>query len=568
MSRTGISDTIIQASLAECVQTKDEFLRFKRKLANAAGVRIPPTSVLRRAYEAYVAADETLRSPVLEKILTRRDVRSMSGVAIVTVLTKPYACPGKCVYCPTESIMPKSYLTNEPAAMRALMNRFDPWKQVATRLKALSENGHATDKIELIVKGGTWSAYPWDYQQWFIKRCFDACNAFRAGVKREERKEKRTYSLATSQRVNESAEHRVIGITLETRPDWITPKEIVRLRTLGCTRVELGVQSVNDAILTVTKRGHDVASVVDAARLLKDAGYKTDFHMMPQLPGATPRSDLADLRTIFDDQRFRPDMIKIYPCVTVELAELHSWWKDGRYKPYADKKLVEMLIAAKTYVPRYCRISRLIRDIPSTSIVAGNMVTNLRQVVQAKMKERGLTCACLRCREIGRAAQTDPTLAEEIPTLFDDRYEASGGEEHFLSFEDGRRRAVFGFCRLRLPSFAPPSPRLRRAGKASDGTPARPEGDVGLLWDAIPEIRGAAFIRELHTYGTLVPIASHDPDASQHKGLGRRLMAEAERIAKASGYRTLAVISGVGVRAYYRKLGYRLRGTYMLKTLR
>lgn len=538
-----IVDAIIQASLDEGVQTKDEFLAFKRKMANAAGVRIPPTSSLRRAYDARVAADPALRSPVLEKILTRREVRSLSGVAIVTVLTKPYACPGKCVYCPTEAIMPKSYLSNEPAAMRALMNRFDPWRQVTSRLRALAENGHAADKIELIVKGGTWSAYPWDYRQWFIKRCFDAANAFRRNGKA-----KRTATLAEAQDANESAGHRIIGLTLETRPDWITPAEIVRLRALGCTRVELGVQSVDDRILAVTKRGHDVASVVEAARLLKDAGYKTDFHMMPQLPGATPASDLAELRRIFEDPRFRPDMIKIYPCVTVELAELHQWWKDGKYVPYSDAKLVAMLMKAKASVPRYCRISRLIRDIPSTSIVAGNAVTNLRQVVQKKMKEKGLACACLRCREIGRAAQDDPSLADAAPVYFDDVYDASGGEEHFMSFEDASRRAVFAFCRLRLP-------------------PKEPRGAVREAWDAMPEIRGAAFVRELHTYGHLVPIAGRDPEASQHKGLGRALMADAERIAKAAGYRTLAVISGVGVRAYYRKLGYRLRGTYMVKTL-
>lgn len=539
----GIADVIIQASLRRGVQTKDEFLECKRKAAAEAGVPMPPTSALRKAYAKAVAAEPALASAALDKVLTRRGVRSLSGVAIVTVLTKPYACPGKCVYCPTEAIMPKSYLSNEPAAMRALMNRFDPWKQVTQRLNALVNNGHPADKIELIVKGGTWSAYAWEYQQWFIKRCFDACNHFKA-VERA-----RTESLADAQHVNETAGHRIIGLTLETRPDWITPKEIVRLRTLGCTRVELGVQSIDDRILDLTKRGHDVASVRRAAVLLKDSGYKTDFHMMPQLPGATPASDLAELRAIFTDPDFRPDMIKIYPCVTVELAELHQWWKDGRYVPYSDTELTEMLIEAKTSIPRYCRISRLIRDIPSTSIVAGNAVTNLRQAVQDEMARRGLRCACLRCREIGRAAQTAPALMQEAPVLFDDTYDASGGEEHFLSFEDAQRRAVFAFCRLRLPSKQPQNE------------------DVQSTWESIPEIRGAAFVRELHTYGHLVPIDAKNPDANQHKGLGRKLMAEAERLAAAVGYEKLAVISGVGVREYYRKLGYELEGTYMVKHL-
>lgn len=537
-----VADAIIEASLAKGAQTKDEFLRLAREVSAAHGKRMPPTAALRKAY--FASGGE--RGTTLDKVLTRRGVRSLSGVAIVTVLTKPYACPGKCVYCPTEAIMPKSYLSNEPAAMRALVNEFDPWRQVEMRLRALTDNGHPADKIELIVKGGTWSAYAWEYRQWFIKRCFDAANAF--GVESGKRKVKRTTTLAAAHVANETAKHRVIGLTLETRPDWITPDEVVRLRELGCTRVELGVQSVDDRILELTKRGHDVASVVAAARLLKDAGYKTDFHMMPQLPGATPKSDLAEMREIFDDPRFRPDMIKIYPCVTVELAELHEWWKDGRYVPYADEKLVEMLIKAKTAVPRYCRISRLIRDIPSTSIVAGNAVTNLRQVVQAEMKKRGLRCACLRCREIGRAAQEEPRLAGLKPALFDDEYVANAGTEHFLSFEDRKRRAVFAFCRLRLPAK----------------TPAK---EIFPLHEKMPEIRGAAFVRELHTYGHHVRIAEREAGASQHKGLGRALMAEAERIAREAGYAKIAVIAGVGVRGYYRKLGYRRQGTYMLKTL-
>jgi elongator complex protein 3 len=415
---------------------------------------------------------------------------------------------------------------------------------VTQRLHALTRNGHAADKVELIVKGGTCSAYPWDYQQWFIKRCFDACNHF-AAVTRS-----RTTSLAEAQTVNETAGNRIIGITLETRPDWIRPQEIVRLRTLGCTRVELGVQSVNDRLLEITKRGHDVASVVSAARLLRDAGFKTDFHMMPQLPEATPASDLAELREIFDNPDFRPDMIKIYPCVTVELAELHDWWKDGRYIPYPDAELVEMLIEAKRHIPRYCRISRLIRDIPSTSIVAGNAVTNLRQTVQDEMAKRGLQCACLRCREIGRAAQSAPALLHEAPVLQDDAYEAGGGTEHFLSFEDAARRAVFAFCRLRLPPRTPQN------------------ADVAAVHAQLPELQGVALIRELHTYGHLVPIDERKPEASQHKGLGRALMAEAERLAREAGYEKMAVISGVGVREYYRKLGYALEGTYMTKKLR
>jgi elongator complex protein 3 len=539
---TLIATAIIEASLEQKPQTKADFLHLKRIIASKHRVRIPATADLRNAYADITVKNPKKKSALLEKMLIRREVRSLSGVAIVTVLTKPYACPGKCVYCPTEAIMPKSYLSNEPAAMRALMNKFDPWRQVTTRLQALTNNGHPADKIELIVKGGTWSAYPQTYQKWFIKRCFDACNQFASRTK------PRTSTLRASQRINETGHHRIIGITLETRPDWITPEEIVRLRDLGCTRVEIGVQSTSDKILELTKRGHDVASVVRAAKLLKDAGYKTDFHMMPQLPGATPASDLEELRGIFSNPDFRPDMIKIYPCVVVELAELHSWWKEKKYTPYSDNELIEMLIQAKQSVPRYCRISRLIRDIPSTSIEAGNAVTNLREIVQEKMRGRNLRCACLRCREIGHAMKFDATLTAAEPNFFDDIYDASGGEEHFMSFEDTKRRAVFAFCRLRLP-------------------PKTPVGESAIIWKTMPEIRDAAFIRELHTYGHLVPIAAKNAAASQHKGLGKALMLRAEQIAKKAGYKKLAVISGIGVREYYRKLGYRLQGTYMMKTL-
>ncbi len=537
-----VANEIIETSLTENVQSRDAFLKLARRVANGLGRRLPPTAELRRAYLAAAAADPAKRRPALEKILVRRVVRSLSGVAVVTVLTKPWPCPGRCVYCPTEARMPKSYLSNEPAAARALALGCDPFRQTAHRIRSLVANGHPADKIELIVKGGSWTAYPRDYQRWFIKRCFDAANA--AGARRRPR----TGSLEAAQALNERAGHRIIGLTLETRPDLITPEEIRSLRRLGCTRVELGVQSLDDAVLRRVKRGHGTAEVAAAVRLLKDAGFKTDFHLMPQLPGATPRSDLAGLRRVFSDPDFRPDMIKIYPCVVLESAELHDWWKRGEYSPYPLEKLIEVLIRAKADVPRYCRISRLIRDIPSTSVLAGNPVTNLRQVLQDRMAKRGLACRCLRCREIGHAAGRNPRLLRAGPKMFDEAYEASGGMEHFLSFEDRGRRAVFAFCRLRLP---PPEP----AGRGAE---------LGRL---MPEIRGAAFIRELHTYGHLVPIDRREAGASQHQGLGRRLMAEAERLARAAGYRKMAVISGIGVRAYYRKLGYRLQGTYMVKTL-
>ncbi|MBN1585034.1 tRNA uridine(34) 5-carboxymethylaminomethyl modification radical SAM/GNAT enzyme Elp3 [Candidatus Uhrbacteria bacterium] len=539
--RPGIATRIIEAFIDEGVQTRDGLFAVARRLSRGQS-RLPNIADLRAAYLKRVDEKPDTANPILDRMLRRRDVRSLSGVAIVTVLTKPWPCPGQCAYCPNEVKMPKSYLSNEPAAMRALSLKFDPWLQVTRRLEALTMNGHPNDKIELIVKGGTWSSYRTGYQDWFIRRCFDAANDF--GRKR--RQAART--LKQSQGANETAGHRIIGLTLETRPDCVTPKEIRRLRHLGCTRVEMGVQSLDDDILKSCRRGHGQSETARATKLLKESGFKVDYHLMPQLPGASPASDLDSMHQVFSDPRFRPDMVKIYPCVVIKNTALYDWWESGEYRPYPTGRLVDVLIRFKSEIPRYCRISRLARDIPSTSIIAGNAVTNLRQVIGEEMKRRKMTCRCLRCREIGHVSKDNPRLADLKPKLFVDRYESSGGQELFLSFEDSKRRAVFAFCRLRLPNN-------------------NPDQDVGEIRKLLPEIKNAAFVRELHTYGNLVSIGTKNRQASQHKGLGAKLMAEAERQAKRAGFRKLAVISGIGVRDYYRKLGYRLNGTYMTKSL-
>jgi elongator complex protein 3 len=518
--------------------TRDELLTFKKEVAGEHKVSPPSQANVLRAYQKLVESGELKRDAQFESFLGRKSVRSDSGIAPITVLTKPFPCPGKCVYCPTEVTMPKSYLSNEPAAQRALNHRFDPYRQVADRILALKSIGHSAHKIELIVKGGTWSSYPRAYQTWFIKRCFDGAN--HASGKRV-----RSTTLRGAQDANENAEHRIIGLTLETRPDFIKPKEVARLRELGCTRLEIGLQHTSNAVLDLIKRGHSVEDCYTALALLRDAGFKTDLHMMPQLPGATPDMDVAAIRELFANPALRPDMIKVYPCVVTPNSELYGWWKSGDFKPYSDEALFEVLLKTKQLVPRYCRISRLIRDIPNSSIVAGNMSTNLREVLQRELGKRGGKCVCLRCREIIR----HPSLAGELPTLFDDAYEASGGMEHFLSFETPDRAAVFAFARLRLPKLD-----------------SRAPGN-SVLEKLIPEIKGAAFIRELHTYGTQLGIGARDEKASQHKGFGRKLMTEAERIARKAGYTKLAVISGIGVRGYYRKLGYRRVGTYMMKWL-
>lgn len=523
-----LREKVIRQLLKKVPQNADDFSAILR--TEMRGLKLTEDlsrkTDLLRVYHAMLAKGKVKKSLALEQILTKRAVRTLSGVAIVTVLTEPSECPGKCIYCPDEKEMPKSYISDEPAAARALSLKFDPYRQADERIKTLTKNGHPTDKIELIVKGGTWNAYPLAYQYWFILRCFEAANGIK-GTKKSG-VEKIRNNLQSAQKKNETARHRIVGITLETRPDHVNEKNILTMRELGCTRIELGVQTTDDKILKLIKRGHDTAETKRAAKQLRNYGFKVDFHLMPQLPGTTPAKDAKMLAEIFSNPDYRPDMIKIYPCTAVMKSPLYKWVKSGKYKPYSDKKLLEVLINFKTTVPRYVRISRLIRDIPGHHIVAGNRVTNLRQVIQAEMARRGLRCKCLRCREVGHA-----NVKLSAAKLFIDKYQASGGTEYFLSFEDAKRQVVYAFCRLRI--------------------------DKNGLYPA--------FIRELHTYGQMLKIGAKNVLASQHKGMGVKLIKEAEKIAVKSGADKIAVISGVGVRDYYRKLGYKLLNTYMIKNL-
>lgn len=536
-----------------------------RLAAKGSGMPMPDKSELIKAYHELVASGKLKRSPSLERILRKRSVRTLSGVTIITVLTKPHPCPGKCVYCPDETGMPKSYISDEPAAARALTLCFDPYDQVIERIKVLEKNGHPTDKIELIVKGGSWNAYPPAYRYWFILRCFEAANANTKTAKHKNNAtlkniDKLKKQLDRAQKKNETARHRVIGLTLETRPDLISEKTAGEMRELGCTRLELGVQTTDDKILKLILRGHKTAETIRATKLLKNFGFKVDYHLMPMLPGSTPAKDLKMMKGIFSDPAYRPDMIKIYPCTAVKNSPLYRWVKSGKYKPYSDKKLIELLISFKTSVPRYVRISRLIRDIPGHHIVAGNRVTNLRQVIQTEMARRGLKCNCLRCREIGH--QNTPTLqhlntSTLKPKMFIDKYEASGGVEYFLSFEDAGRNVVFAFCRLRLPSFN----KRGTEGESSD-SPLAP---------LLSRTEKIALLRELHTYGQSLTLQHKNTETrkhTQHHGLGKKLIEEVEKICRKNKIPKLAVISGVGVRDYYRKLGYKLENGYMVKTLK
>lgn len=545
--------------LLECIaQTPPEsratLRRLKTRVASQTGSPLIRNDALLNRYRTEVAQGRREPDRRLERILTLNGIRSHSGIATVTVITEPYACPGRCVYCPTEARAPKSYLPNEPAVMRALRNDYDPYRQVRSRLAALEETGHPTDKVELIIKGGTWSFYPEGYQRTFIQRCFDAANDFAHGARLGTEGKSAALepgasslergALFQAQRINETAKSRLVGITVETRPDYVHEEEIRRLRELGVTRVELGVQTLDEAILELIVRDHGTAEIRLATQRLKDAGFKVAYHLMPNLPGATPRDDLASARALFDDPAYRPDALKLYPCVVLDTAELHDWWREGRYHPYDDETLLELLIRIKQLVPPYVRLERVIRDIPSTSIRAGCRTTNLREEVQRRMRERGLCCRCIRCRQVRDDASGRFVLVRRA-------YEASDGVELFLSFEDPSTDRLASLLRLRIPAHAPTT----NVG-----------GGARRHW--LPVLQDAALIRELHSYGAHLPLAHHRDDAVQHHGFGRRLMAEAERIAREEfGLRRVAVISGVGVRDYYRRLGYELEDTYMVKRL-
>jgi len=461
----------------------------------------------------------------------RKLARTISGVTPVAVMTLPMKCPGQCIYCPSYPEIPRSYTPESPAVLRARHCGYDARKQVELRLKILSEMGHPTDKIELIVMGGTFLAYPEDYQYQFIKGCFDALN----GVK--------SATLEEAKRLNETARHRCTGLCLETRPDWCQQEQVDRMLEFGTTRVELGTQTLDDEIYRLVKRGHKVEDVVKATKLLKEHGFKVHYHWMPGLPGSTPKEDLERAKQLFSDERFRPDGLKLYPTMVVEGTELEKWYQDGRYQPYANDTMINLVADIKSVVPGYVRISRVLRDIPSKFIIKG-LRDSLRDVAKQRMKQLAIECRCIRCREYGHRARGGWEIGE--PRLVRMDYDASGGKEILLSFED-ENETLFGLLRMRIQTDADklsPPPGTKKA-----------------------------LIRELHIYGPEVPLKQHPstegPTAAQHKGLGKALLTEAERIAREEFHaQQMVVLSGTGAKEYYRcEFGYSSEASYMVKSL-
>lgn len=458
----------------------------------------------------------------------RKISRTISGVTPVAVMTRPAGCPGECVYCPNELQVPRSYTAESPAVLRGFRHGFDPRKQVEHRLRMLRDMGHPTDKVELIIMGGTFLASPVEYQCRFIQGCFEGLNEASSG------------SLEESRERNEMAPHRCVGLCIETRPDWCGPEEISRMLHFGATRVELGVQTLDDSIYELVRRGHDVQAVVRATRLLKDCGLKVHYHWMPGLPGSTPELDLEMSARLFNSADFRPDGLKLYPTLVIGGTELERWYRQGKYRPYEMDQLVPLLAQVKCLIPPYVRVSRVMRDIPSRFIVAGCRDAALRDSLKAAMKENGQECRCIRCREYGHRTKEGGKVSQ--PALHRLDYESSGGVEVFLSYDD-EAGTLFGLLRLRIPGASP----------EMSGVPGVVDGRVAL-------------VRELHVYGPEVPLQERNGSAAQHRGLGRELLTEAERIAARDfGKSVVAVLSGVGARPYYAELGYRREGAYMVK---
>ncbi len=482
------------------------------------------------AYNQMVEAGTIEPDRMLLEKIRMKPMRTLSGVTTVTVLTKAYPCPGKCIFCPTDVRMPKSYLPDEPGAMRALEHQFDPYEQVHARIRALENLGHPTDKIELLILGGTWSSYRRDYQEWFVKRCFDAMNALIPTPLPEGEGQVADGEFERVHTLNETAIHRNVGLVIETRPDEINPDELRWLRHLGVTKVQMGAQSFDDHILEINKRGHDVECTRKATALLRAAGFKIVLHWMPNLLGATPQSDRADFAKLWVD--FCPDEIKIYPNQLLANAELYEYWQRGEFHPYATQDLIDLIVDIKPTIPRYCRVNRVIRDIPGNNVVEGNTRTSLRQDIQSEMKKRGTVCQCVRCREV-----RGKTVEAETLRLDDLTYQAGTAEEHFISFvtpDDG----LAGFVRLSLP--------------------AKDSALTGMS-----DLDGAALIREVHVYGQSLAVGAEQTGAAQHLGLGTRLLEEADNVARAHGFSRMAVISAIGTRHYYLDRGFE-RGEYYL----
>ncbi len=512
-------DEFVEMLVRGEISDRDMVLRAKAALCRKHGLARVPAN-----YEILEHVPADLRDDV-EHLLRNKPVRTLSGVAPVAVMTNPSDCPhGRCLYCPggVANNSPQSYTGREPAALRGAMYDYDPFLQTRARLKQLKAIGHRTDKVDLIIMGGTFTARPTEYRTWFVKRCFDAMN----GCESED--------LESSHVVNESAPSRCVGLTVETRPDWFGPEQISDSMTLGATKVELGVQILNDRILDGVKRGHRVEHVVTATRHAREAGLKICYHLMPGLPGSSYDDDMRSFVMMLEDERFKPDMLKIYPTLVVAGTELHEMWKRGEYVPMSLEVATRLVADMKRLVPPWVRILRVQRDIPVQLIEAGVRKSHLRELVAGELSAVGESCNCIRCREIGHTRISTGDAESEDTAFRELTYRAAGGTEYFVSCTTSGASSLIGYARLRCP----------------DGPSASP-----------------ATIRELHVYGQMVPIDEPAKGRWQHRGIGEELISYCEERASSVGSPSMRITSGVGVREYFRSLGYERTGTYMTKPL-
>lgn len=537
--------------------SKNDFHKLKNEIYKKYKVAKPLQSIeLIERYEELIADSSLEENLFFSKILRKRWIRSLSWVTVISLLTKFFGCPWKCVYCPTFEWLPKSYIPDEPAVQRAVLNNFDPIMQIHNRLRALEITGHKIEKNDVRIIGWTWSVYPLEYQKMFIKAIYDAFNTyddmktylektdlsndkFAKFKLKQGYKAKLSKNLEEAKKLNETSRLRVIWIAIETRPDWINLEEIKRLRNYWVTRVEIGYQTTIDEINKLNKRWHWNKQSIDATKMLKDAWFKVVAHMMPNLLGSTPELDKKSLGVVFDNSDFRPDELKIYPMMVTLKSELTEIWKSWKFKAYDDETLIDLTAELQMMIPEYIRLNRTYRDIPWNQILEWSKLANLRQLVEKRVKEKNWVLIDTRHREI-REWKNDPKKA----IIHEFNYDASKWKEYFLTFEDPKDRTIFSLLRLRLPSL-----------------------DKEII-NTFPELDWCAIIREIHTFWDQLSINEKGSTFGQHIGLWKKLIKRAEIIAKENWFNKMAVIAWVWVRWYYENRGYSLIWEYMIKDLK
>ncbi len=518
-----ISRTIIEEIEDSQLESKDDIEQRKKQLCRETSFNgMPKNSDIL----SFVQEDEERA----KKLLKTKPMRTISGIANIAIMARPAPCGGGCIYCPKGKDAPQSYTGKEPATRRAIRNQYDPYDQVHDRLGQYEKNGHSIDKSKLIVMGGTFPFQNPDYQKEFVKEAFNGFNTYKG-------EKSKVDTLEEAKQINETAEIRNVGVTFETRPDICETEHIDRILEMGGTRVEMGVQTVFDETHKITNRGHGMDKVIEATRKLKNAGFKVCYHLMLGLPGEDYEDDIQKFKDVFSKDEYQPDEVKIYPCEVIQGTELYRRYEEGDFEPINDEEAKERLKQIqKDILPPHVRVKRVMRDIPSTEVDAGPQLTNMRQMALQELHKEGERCRCIRCREVGHVKRTH-NLEPENPEMVERVYDASGGKEFFLSYEDVEKDIILGFLRLRAPreSF-------------------RPEIDEDTL-----------IVRQLKVMGSSTAIG--DEGDVQHKGYGRKLMESAEEKAKELGKSKIVVISAVGTREYYRKLGYNLEGPYMVKEI-